>query len=410
MLKKLRIKIVALIVLVAAIMLGVIFGLFYSFTKQNLRSQSISVMQAIAANPFEPIQPEAQPQQVQLPYFVLRSDAFGNLMAIGSSNYDLTSRTFLTQVAAAAYRSPDTIGELEDYALRYYRTAGSVIFADISGERLVLQSLLRSGLLLCATGLLAFFLLAVLLARWAVRPVALAWSQQKQFIADASHELKTPLTVILTNAELLQSPEYDETQKRSFAEGVTAMAQQMRALIERMLELARAENSRTAAFGPVDLSALTETTALLFEAALYERGLSLQTQLEPGLVVHGESSQLGQLVEIFLDNARKYSDGGTVRVSLRACGWSRCRLCVENEGAPLSQQQLRDIFKRFTRADAARRRDGSFGLGLSIAQAIVQAHRGRLWAQSAGGINAFFVELPLAAGHEKHQAAPEKGI
>lgn len=396
MIRKLRVKIVVVIVLVAAVMLGVIFTLFYSSTRQNLRTQSISMMQAIAADPFEPIQPGEEPTQINLPYFVLQTDAFGNLVAIGSSNYDLTDRQFLARVAAVVYASPQTIGELPEYALRYCRVAGRVIFADISSERAALQNLARTGACICAASLAAFFALAVLLARWAVRPVQTAWQQQKQFVADASHELKTPLTVILTNAELLQSADYDAQQKQTFAEGITVMAQQMRQLVESLLELARAENSQTAAFSPVSFSELVEDTALLFEAALYERGLSLQTHLAPALRVNGDARQLRQLVEILLDNARKYASGGTVHVWLAPCARGRARLCVTNAGQPLSEQQLRDIFKRFTRVDAARKRDGSFGLGLSIAQAIVQTHRGRIWAESVDGENRFFVELPLA--------------
>ena len=411
MIRKLRVKMILAIVLVAAVLLGAIFGLFYTLTKRNLRTQSISMMQAIAANPFEPVQPEKQPQQVRLPYFVLKTDAFGNLVAIGSSDYDLTDRTFLRMLAAAAQASQDAIGEIPEYSLRYCRVTGSVIFADISSERQTLRSLVRTGAVLGALGLLAFFGLAVLLANGAVRPVEEAWKQQKQFVADASHELKTPLTVILTNTELLQSPEYDETQRRAFLSGIDAMAKQMRALVERLLELARAENGQTAhVSAPCDFSQIAQNSALLFEAALFERGLTLQTQVEPGIMVSGDSRQLGQLVEIYLDNARKYASGGTVTVALSRCGKSRCRLSVTNEGAALSPQALREIFRRFSRADAARTRDGSFGLGLSIAQAIAQAHRGTVWAESREGLNCFFAELPTASDHEKRQETPKKGI
>ena len=411
MLKKLRLKIILAIVLVAAVMLGAILGLFYTLTKQNLRTQSISMMQAIAADPFAPVQPEREPQQVRLPYFVLQTDAFGNLVAIGSSDYDLTDRTFLRMVAAAAQASRDAIGEIPEYSLRYCRVTGSVIFADISSEQQTLRTLVKNGVLLGALGLLAFFGLAVLLARSAVRPVEEAWRQQKQFVADASHELKTPLTVILTNTELLQSPDYDEAQKQQFTDGIRTMAQQMRALVERLLELARAENARPqAAFAPVCLSEVAETSALLFEAALYERGLTLETQVEPELTVSGDERQLGQLVEILLDNARKYASGGTVRLQLQRSGRHSCHLSLENEGPALSPQQLQEIFKRFTRADPARTRSGSFGLGLAIAQAIVQAHHGKIWAESRDGRNTFHVELPLRAGREKHQETSEKGI
>lgn len=156
MLKKLRLKIILAIVLVAAVMLCAILGLFYTLTKQNLRTQSISMMQAIAADPFAPVQPEREPQQVRLPYFVLQTDAFGNLVAIGSSDYDLTDRTFLRMVAAAAQASRDAIGEIPEYSLRYCRVTGSVIFADISSEQQTLRTLLKTGALLVALGLLAF--------------------------------------------------------------------------------------------------------------------------------------------------------------------------------------------------------------------------------------------------------------
>ena len=410
MIRKLRVKIVLVIVLVAAVMLGVIFGVFYTMTRQNLRTQSVSMMQAIAANPFEPIQP-GQTQQVRLPYFVLRTDAFGSLVAIGSTDYDLTDRSFLRTVSSAAYASETDIGEIPAYHLRFCRVTGSVIFADISSEQQTLQGLIRSSLLIGSGSLLALVGLAILLARWAVRPVENAWQQQKQFVADASHELKTPLTVILTNAELLQSPDYDEAQKRQFTDAIRTMAPQMRARVERLLELARAENARPqAAFVPVCLSEVAETAALLFEAALYERGLTLETQVEPGLTVAGDERQLSQLVEILLDNARKYASGGAVRLQLQRSGRHSCRLALENEGPALSAQQLQDIFKRFTRADPARTRSGSFGLGLAIAQAIVQAHHGRIWAESQSGRNTFYVELPLHSSREKHQETREKGI
>ena len=115
-------------------------------------------------------------------------------------------------------------------------------------------------------------------------------------------------------------------------------------------------------------------------------------------------------MEIYLDNACKYASGGTVTVALRRCGHAACRLSVANEGEPLTDAQLRDVFKRFYRADAARTRTGSFGLGLSIAQAVAAAHHGRVWAESHDGVNAFFTELPTAANHEKQQEHREKGI
>ena len=415
MLKKLRLKIILAIVLVAAVMLGAILGLFYTLTKQNLRTQSISMMQAIAADPFAPVQPEREPQQVRLPYFVLQMDKYGMITAINSGSFDLSDHAFLERIAQTALAGSETTGEIPEYNLRFCRVTASgvqsVIFADTTSERQTLRSLARTGAGIGAVSLLAFFGLALLLARWAIRPVEAAWEQQKQFVADASHELKTPLTVILTNTELLQSGAFDEEHRRQFTDGIAAMARQMRALVESLLELARMESGRSLPdAAPLDLSELTGDAALVFEAALYERGLTLETQIEQGITVMGDAQQLRQLVEIYLDNACKYASGGTVTVVLRRCGHAACRLSVANEGEPLTDAQLRDVFKRFYRADAARTRTGSFGLGLSIAQAVAAAHHGRVWAESRDGVNAFFTEIPTAANHEKQQEHRGKGI
>ena len=415
MIKKLRVKFVAILMLVVACLLGVSFGFFYTLTRQNLRTQSISMMQAIAANPLEPVLPDAQPQQVRLPYFVLQMDKFGTITAVNAGSFDLSDHAFLERIARTALAGNELTGEIPEYNLRFCRVMSSgvqsVIFADTTSEQQTLKGLVRSGAAIIAVSLLAFFGLALLLARWAVRPVEDAWEQQKQFVADASHELKTPLTVILTNTELLQSGDFDEEHRRQFMSGIAAMAQQMRALVERLLELARMESGKPLQNAALlDLSALTEDSALVFEAALYERGLTLETQIEPEIAVMGDGQQLRQLVEIYLDNAGKYAAGGTVTVALHRCGHASCRLSVENEGEPLSSEQLRDVFKRFYRADSARTRTGSFGLGLSIAQAVAAAHHGRVWAESRDGHNLFFAELPTAGNHEKQQERRKSGI
>lgn len=394
MIRKLRIKIVLVIVLVAAVMLGVIFGMSYTMTRQDLRAQSISMMQAIAANPFEPI-PPGQSRQVRLPYFVLRTDAFGNLVAIGSTDYDLTDRSFLRAVAAAASASEADIGEIPAYHLRFCRVDGSVIFADISSEQQTLQGLVRSSLLIGGGSLLALIGLAILLARWAVRPVETAWRQQKQFVADASHELKTPLTVILSNAQLLGEAEGDPALRSRLRENILSMSARMRSLVESLLDLTRVDSGLAGqTLSRVDLSRVVSEAILPFEPLFYERGLALSSSVEPGIAVKGSAERLSQAVGVLLDNAQKYaSPGGSVSVTLSRQGRGHCLIAVENSGEPLSPAERRDIFKRFYRADAARSSGGSYGLGLSIARGIVEAHRGRIWAEALPGGNRFCIRL-----------------
>ena len=169
----------------------------------------------------------------------------------------------------------------------------------------------------------------------------------------------------------------------------------MRGLVESLLNLARIDQGqKAAAHTPVDLSKLVSDATLPFEALFFEQELTLETDIAPDLTVPGDAAQLRQVVEILLDNAQKYAEApGTVRVTLARQG-HHVRLCVADTGAPLSPEDCKNIFKRFYRLDDARSRDGSFGLGLSIAQSIVDTHHGRIWCESANGLNSFFVELP----------------
>ena len=243
--------------------------------------------------------------------------------------------------------------------------------------------------------LLAFLGLSLLLARWALRPVERAWEQQRQFVADASHELKTPLTVILTDAELLQDPETNEADRARFSGGILTMARQMRGLVEDLLELARldagtARRERT----ELDFSELCAQTLLPFEPLFFEKGLELQSQVEPGIRVRGDGEHLRQVEEILLDNALKYAAVPSA-VELRLARQGRnVRLSVASRGDALSKEELKDIFKRFYRADRARSRGGGYGLGLAIAGSIAAEHGGKIWAESESGVNTFIVELP----------------
>ena len=169
---------------------------------------------------------------------------------------------------------------------------------------------------------------------------------------------------------------------------------QMRALVENLLDLARADNGQVQkAFEELDLSGCVVNAALPFEALYYEKNLQLQTVIEPDIRVTGSESHLRQVVDILLDNAGKYATPGIVNLRLEKRG-RRCLLSVSNPGTPIPQEELESIFERFYRVDKARSSDGSFGLGLSIAKAIVEEHKGKIWAISNQTGNCFFVELP----------------
>ena len=337
---------------------------------------------------------------MNLPYFVLQFGRHGELLTAGTDTVTPDDEQTLQKIVDAALQSPDSVGVLKDEQLRFLRTDTPeglrILYADISSELATMRNLRRNCVLIGVLGFAGFLFISFLLARWAVKPVEKAWQQQRQFVADASHELKTPLSVILTNAELLQAENCGAEEKSCFAANILLMANRMRALIAGLLELARADNGAVRqAFARVDLSALVENAALPYEPMYYEKGLSLRCEIEPGVTVTGSQMHLTQTVCILLDNALKYSaPGAAVELRLKRQG-RRCLLRVSNEAPPIEPEKLKHLFERFYRADAARNAPDSYGLGLSIAERIVKEHKGRIWAESSGGWNRFFVQLPL---------------
>ena len=203
MLKKLRLRFVCVLMAIAAVTMVLLFGLVYHFTRENLEAESISMMESVAENPLQLGLPDGKSPSVKLPYFLIKVSR-GEMMAVSGGYYDLSDTAFLQTLITRVLEEGREKGVLPEYNLRYLLTGNrlsqTLVFADISSEQTTLRTLLRIGIVLVAACLGVFLAVSILLARWMVRPVEKAWSQQRQFVSDASHELKTPLTVILTNA------------------------------------------------------------------------------------------------------------------------------------------------------------------------------------------------------------------
>ena len=385
---------------IVTVMLLVIFGMVFHFTRENMRSQSIRAMEMTMEPFFQREQPGKRPNKIMMPTFLVEITPSGETQIHSHGYFAENEEAVVDQLLALVRAREEKIGELPAYQLRFHKTATPdgerIVFVDISVEMETVNSLIKTCVLIGVLSFGAFLIISILLAKWAVRPVAQAWDQQRQFVADASHELKTPLTVIMTNAELLNSGEYAQPEQNQLSQNILTMSRQMRTLVESLLELARVDNGTAKmTFSDVDFSALTEDALLRFEAVYFEKGRNLEGEITDGLRVRGSYDHLQRVVDILLDNGAKYgSSGSTIRVKLYRQG-SQCILRVDSEGEAISKEDLRNIFKRFYRTDKARSRDGSYGLGLSIAQSILSEHRGKIWAESAGGINTFFVQMNL---------------
>jgi len=225
--------------------------------------------------------------------------------------------------------------------------------------------------------------------------VELAWEQQRQFVSDASHELKTPLTVIMTNAEMLSAPGYSPEEKAGFGDNILTMSKRMKFLVEGMLDLARVDNGVVkAAMEPLNYSLLVEQCVLPFEPLFFESDRMLSARITPDILLTGSPAHLAQVTDILLDNAIKYSDPHTETLLTLDTQGRYAVLCADSMGTPLSPEDRERIFRRFYTVDKSRT-GNSCGLGLSIAKGIVEEHGGRIWAESDNGHNRFYVKLPL---------------
>ncbi|WP_297959847.1 cell wall metabolism sensor histidine kinase WalK [uncultured Ruminococcus sp.] len=403
MLKRLRIKFIAVIMSIVTVLFIVIFGLVLHLTKQNIQRESVQMMRGMAFRPpaAAPMnKPDNMPENIRLPFFTVNISEDGELTAFGGDYFDLTDKDMLRRLVDAVNERSKETGVLSEYDLRYMKNDNgrmkTIVFADISSEKAMINGLIRNSVIIGLIGYVIFFLISLILAKWVTKPVEKTWNEQKQFIADASHELKTPLTVIMTNAEMLSDKSYSEKDRDGFTKNILSTSKRMRGLVESLLELARLDNNRAQIkLDEVDLSKLVNDSMLPFEPLFYENDMELSADIDNDIKVRGNKDKLRQVVNILLDNALKYSDpADKVTVALKRHS-SECILSVSGLGTPLSKEDCENIFKRFYRVDQARNDGQSYGLGLSIADSIIREHNGKIWAESENGYNTFYVSLTL---------------
>ena len=399
MIRKLRVKFICTNMIIVLTLISIMLGLVLSFTRDRIKEDSIQMMRSAASGPLLPFRPGDRSDDVRLPFFKLTLSSKGELLSCEGGSYDLSDEAFLMELVTSAKADGKENGVLGDYHLRYLihemPDEEIIVFSDITSETRAAGYLFKNCILIGLAGLVLFFIVSVLLARWAVKPVEQAWEQQKQFVADASHDLKTPLTVILTDTELLQSASCSEEDRKSFLNSIHTMGEQMRGLIEELLSLTRADDPDSAkALQLMDLSRCVSDAVLPFEPVFYEKGLVLETEIEEGLCIKGDETQMKQVTEILLDNAQKYCAPETeTQISLKRQGRNAI-LMVESHGDEISKDDLERIFNRFYRIDRTRSMNQSYGLGLAIAKQTVENHKGKIWAESREGSNCFFVQLP----------------
>ena len=407
MIKKLRWKFV--LVMTAFSMAVLCLVLFFSFAtmKNNIEQENEKTLKQIAEMQQVSIMglPRFQTDNIRVPYFMVDVSQNGMVSNLQSNYMRMDAQIdeeLLLDLVANALQQKENMGVLAGEDLRFYRKAKiggwRLVYLDMTMENNMIRNLSGNMLLIGLGSFVGIFFLSMGLAYWITKPVERAWNQQRQFVADASHELKTPLTVILSNTDMLlnQCTEADEHSEKRLG-NIRAESIRMKGLVEDMLDLARSDAGRLKQqLAPVSVSDTVMDAVLLFEALAFEGQKELQYQIKENLSVLGSGDRLKQLTEILLDNAMKYSpEQGCIWVKLERNSAKTLRLMVANTGDTMTPEQCRRIFERFYRTDPARQNNGGYGLGLSIASSIVSEMGGKIWCESRNGINSFFVQLPL---------------
>ncbi|WP_097006653.1 sensor histidine kinase [Lacrimispora amygdalina] len=412
MIRKLRTRFILINMGFVISILAAVLGVFYMANRNRIvRDTSIALFQSMNHERFkmppDKVEFGRRPKQNTLPLipvFVITLNEDQTIENIDENNITVTNELASTLIGLVN-ASDSREGFLKDYSLRYLkissRNGTKIGFADQSYERNSLENLLFNCLLVFLYAVFLFFLLSLFLSRLAMKPAEQAWDQQNQFIADASHELKTPITVILANLQiLLAHKERTIKEQEKWIINTKEEADRMKQLVEELLFLARSDSetmeSVTQLKQTLNFSELVLNSVLLFESVAYENKVALENELESDIILEGIEVQLKQLITILLDNACKYAGkNGKVSVVLKKTA-GHAVFIITNSGNPILPEEQKHVFKRFYRTDQSRaRKEGGYGLGLSIAKTIVDRHKGSInVTSSAENGTTFTVTLP----------------
>lgn len=324
--------------------------------------------------------PDKRGDVVTIDHFLCFANGEGMLMRLdGTENYTEDDAQTMLDYVLEKGKTDGWYGSLQ-YFRKDYDRGTLVVFSDRSAEQLLLHKVLLVSILVFLLMEGVVFLLTMILTKRAMRPMQETFERQRQFISDAGHELKTPLTIISANVDIL----HDEIGENKWLSYIQSQAERMRVLVGEMMNLTKLEmGDKKKDFVDFSLSEAVSGAALPFEGQAFEQEKQLELEIQEDISYHGNPDQIKQLVGIFMDNALKYSkEHGEIRVTLQQVQ-NKKTLKVYNTGKGIPESEKEKIFQRFYRSDASRARaTGGYGLGLSIAQSIADAHKIRIQVES----------------------------
>lgn len=398
MIKKLRAKFVLMTMASLLLVLCIIIGAVNALNYRNIVDEADSILAVLAENggtfpqmpgPGGAPGPHKREFSPEVPfesrYFTVNLDTSGAVLRADLGKIAAVDADTAAAYAGHVWKSGDGQGFVGNY--RFIRcetgTGSIVIFLDCGRSLFTFRTFLLYSCGISLLGVLTVLILLMVFSRRIIKPVSESYEKQRQFITDAGHELKTPLTVIDADAELLLM-DYGENE---WIRDIRAQTKHLAALTNDLIILSRLEEDRPQRqMIEFPFSDMVEELVQSFQALAKVQGKTFTGRICPMLSLRGDPESLRQLLSILLDNALKYSDGGgMIELCLDRQG-KNLRLSVSNTTpAPIPQEQLGHMFDRFYRGDQSRNsQNGGYGIGLSIAKAVVQAHRGKISASTWG--------------------------
>ena len=327
-------------------------------------------------------------------YFVLRYDGDGDLIKADLDKIAAVTEDDVGEYLSLALEHGEGYGYARGYKYRVVYNGEDrwmAIFLDDYQEMRSVREIALVSLAAMADCVALVYVIVVLCSRRAIDPVVQASERQKQFITDASHELKTPITVIATSLKVLEM----ETGKQKWIDKAQTQTEKLTELVNSLVTLSRMDEEKTPLhFAPFAVSDAVRETAESFRDFAESNGHALRLEIAPELAFSGDEYAIRQLVSILLDNVVKYAAEGTgIAFSLEKTKKGVLLSSVNVSRTPLAPEELDKLFDRFYRADPARSGTGGFGIGISIARSIVEGHKGGIRASLEDGKICFRAEL-----------------
>ncbi len=407
MFKGLRNRFLILHMGVVGMIVFIFFGTVLFSNYQNMENNSNIILNR-AFEPFRPNPPlsgdmvRPQPggfrdedmRERFSPIFTVELDEDKNIKNI-ISMFTLQDNFYSEITSIALSKGEDSAKiKYDDSYFKFRVDGGKIVFLDITKEINIFLNTIYTFLWIALPLLLIMFLISLYFANRSIKPIEESYNKQKEFIADASHELKTPISVISTNADMLLGSA--SAQQKKWLSYIKQEVERMTSLTDSLLYLTKLEYVKeNEEWETLSLSAMIDSYLIALEAAFYENRIRTEIQIPPDVNINGDSTQIRRLIGTLIDNAMKYTDE-YIRITLEKSG-NDAKLIVYNTGRGIKKDELDKVWDRFYRGDKSREKTGGFGLGLAIAWVITQRHGGSITAESVENEwTRFTLKLPLA--------------